>query len=99
MASHLSKLPINIKLAFITIILCGFVLGASSNNTAVAEAIVGDPVLGADDPILGSKHDFTGLNERAGVAAMTGVAARSIKQISKPCLMVESSLLMCFQLP
>jgi predicted CXXCH cytochrome family protein len=41
---------------------------------ATAAAIVGDPVLGADDPILGSKHDFTGLNARAGVAAMSGVA-------------------------
>jgi len=39
-----------------------------------AEAIVGDPVLGADDPILGSKHDFVGLNRRAGVVAMAGVA-------------------------
>ena len=41
---------------------------------ATAAAIVGDPVLGADDPILGSKHDFTGLNDRAGVVAMSGVA-------------------------
>ena len=40
----------------------------------MAAAIVGDPVLGADDPILGSKHDFTGLNARAGVVAMSGVA-------------------------
>lgn len=43
-------------------------------SVAGAEAIVGDPVLGADDPILGSKHDFTGLNARAGVVAMAGVA-------------------------
>lgn len=41
---------------------------------AYGEAIVGDPVLGADDPILGSKHDFVGLNKRAGVVAMAGVA-------------------------
>lgn len=41
---------------------------------AGAAAIVGDPVLGADDPILGTKHDFTGLNDRAGVVAMSGVA-------------------------
>ncbi|MDH5302000.1 MAG: cytochrome c3 family protein [Gammaproteobacteria bacterium] len=38
------------------------------------EAIIGDPVQGANDPILGTKHDFNGLNERAGVAAMPGVA-------------------------
>jgi predicted CXXCH cytochrome family protein len=43
-------------------------------SLASGEAIVGDPVLGADDPILGSKHDFTGLNRRAGVVAMAGVA-------------------------
>ena len=51
-----------------------FVLGLSYGALAFAEAIVGDPVLGADDPILGSKHDFTGLNDRAGVVAMPGVA-------------------------
>lgn len=44
-----------------------------------AEAIVGDPILGADDPILGSKHDFTGLNARAGVEAMSGVAFSDYK--------------------
>ena len=41
---------------------------------ATATPIIGDPVLGSDDPILGSKHDFTGLNARAGVVAMAGVA-------------------------
>ena len=50
------------------------VLSVVYGSYAIAEAIVGDPVLGADDPILGSKHDFTGLNERAGVVAMPGVA-------------------------
>ncbi len=40
----------------------------------IAEPIIGDPVLGANDPILGSKHDFAGLNARAGVVAMPGVA-------------------------
>lgn len=40
----------------------------------LAAPIVGDPILGMDDPILGSKHDFTGLNDRAGVVAMSGVA-------------------------
>jgi predicted CXXCH cytochrome family protein len=58
------------KYLIIALLLTGFAWG----TYAVAEAIVGDPVLGADDPILGSKHDFTGLNDRAGVAAMSGVA-------------------------
>ena len=49
-------------------------LGILQMDTVSAVAIVGDPVLGADDPILGSKHDFTGLNDRAGVVAMSGVA-------------------------
>ena len=53
-------------------VLC--VTGLAWATFAAAEAIVGDPVLGADDPILGSKHDFTGLNDRAGVVAMSGVA-------------------------
>jgi len=48
--------------------------GLMSHLDARAQAIVGDPVLGAGDPILGSKHDFTGLNARAGVVAMPGVA-------------------------
>lgn len=48
--------------------------GLFGGQSVFAEAIVGDPVLGADDPILGSKHDFTGLNSRAGVVAMAGVA-------------------------
>lgn len=50
------------------------VAGMSWMSPAFAVAIIGDPVLGADDPILGSKHDFTGLNNRAGVVAMPGVA-------------------------
>ena len=45
-----------------------------AGGPAWGAAIVGDPVLGANDPILGSKHDFTGLNDRAGVVAMPGVA-------------------------
>jgi len=48
--------------------------GLIGSQNALAVAIVGDPVLGASDPILGSKHDFTGLNKRAGVVAMPGVA-------------------------
>jgi len=49
-------------------------IGMEYGSNVHAVAIVGDPVLGADDPIIGSKHDFTGLNERAGVVAMAGVA-------------------------
>ena len=74
MTSHLKKNPLSISLALITLFLCGFIWGTLSISNAMAEAIVGDPVLGADDPILGSKHDFTGLNDRAGVTAMSGVA-------------------------
>ena len=47
------------------------------------DAIIGDPVLGANDPILGTKHDFTGLNKRAGVAAMPGVA---FSDYGNPCV-------------
>ena len=68
--SHLNNIQPGIKLVLITLVLCSL----SWASYAVAEAIVGDPVLGSDDPILGSKHDFTGLNERAGVIAMSGVA-------------------------
>ena len=64
----MGKLGITILLGAVT--LCGLI----SHPDARAQAIVGDPVLGAGDPILGSKHDFTGLNDRAGVAAMPGVA-------------------------
>jgi len=54
--------------------LAALLFGTCLSLHAGAEAIVGDPILGADDPILGSKHDFTGLNDRAGVVAMPGVA-------------------------
>lgn len=37
-------------------------------------AIIANPVIGMHDPIIGSKHDFVGLNKRAGVRAMGGVA-------------------------
>ena len=53
-------------------LLATVVLGLASYSSA--QPIIGDPVLGADDPILGSKHDFTGLNARAGVVAMSGMA-------------------------
>lgn len=50
---------------------------------ANGEAIIGDPVQGAHDPILGTKHDFTGLNKRAGVFAMPGVA---LSDYGNPCV-------------
>ena len=60
-------------------------------STAVGEAIVGDPVLGADDPILGTKHDFTGLNDRAGVVAMAGVATfRQKRRAPSPAILAAS---------
>lgn len=52
-------------------------------NMTHGEAIIGDPVQGANDPILGSKHDFTGLNKRAGVVAMPGVA---FSDYGNPCV-------------
>ncbi len=55
-----------------TALLCGFAITVGEYSSA--QPIIGDPILGADDPILGSKHDFTGLNARAGVVAMAGVA-------------------------
>ena len=57
-----------------SLLLALLLIGFISGSAAWAAAIIGDPVLGADDPILGSKHDFTGLNDRAGVVAMSGVA-------------------------
>jgi len=56
------------------ILLCTWLVLITYGSNSYAVAIVGDPVLGSDDPILGSKHDFTGLNDRAGVVAMPGVA-------------------------
>lgn len=55
-------------------VITGLLIGGIWASVTFAEAIIGDPVLGANDPILGSKHDFTGLNQRAGVTAMAGVA-------------------------
>ncbi|MDH4275199.1 MAG: cytochrome c3 family protein [Gammaproteobacteria bacterium] len=57
--------------------------GALGAWVAYGEAIIGDPVAGAHDPILGSKHDFTGLNARAGVVAMPGVA---FSDYGNPCV-------------
>lgn len=48
-----------------------------------SDTLIGDPVAGANDPILGSKHDFTGLNRRAGVFAMPGVA---FSDYGNPCV-------------
>jgi predicted CXXCH cytochrome family protein len=70
MSTHHNKTPNRIAVTLAAVPLV-FLIWCTS---AMAAAIVGDPVLGADDPILGSKHDFTGLNARAGVVAMSGVA-------------------------
>ncbi len=59
-------------------LLCGAWLQATHG-----EAIIGDPVQGANDPILGSKHDFSGLNRRAGVVAMPTVA---FSDYGNPCV-------------
>jgi len=48
-----------------------------------SETIIGDPVQGTNDTILGSKHDFTGLNDRAGVVAMPTVA---FSDYGNPCV-------------
>ena len=52
-------------------------------NMTHGEAIIGDPVQGANDLILGTKHDFSGLNKRAGVVAMPGVA---FSNYGNPCV-------------
>lgn len=48
-----------------------------------SETIIGDPSKSADDTIYGSKHDFTGLNKRAGVTAMPGLA---FSDYGNPCI-------------
>jgi len=74
MSRQIKKWRSKTKAGTIFLIFTLLVSGLSWATYTAAAAIVGDPVLGADDPILGSKHDFTGLNERAGVVAMAGVA-------------------------
>lgn len=76
---HLTK-----KTRRITLLGIGIV-GAIWCQLIPAVAIIGDPILGADDPILGSKHDFTGLNERAGVVAMSGMAFSDYKYACVYC--------------
>jgi predicted CXXCH cytochrome family protein len=71
MKKQLSRMKSSTKFFIFTLLSLGL---AWATYAVAADAIVGDPVLGADDPILGSKHDFTGLNDRAGVVAMSGVA-------------------------
>lgn len=70
MPAYIKKSPLAVRLTLLVILVSGLIWA----TYAAAAAIVGDPVLGADDPILGSKHDFNGLNKRAGVVAMPGVA-------------------------
>jgi len=71
MSARNNKPGVGGRFVFLSLLLAGF---AWATVVFAQAAIVGDPVLGADDPILGSKHDFTGLNDRAGVVAMAGVA-------------------------
>lgn len=52
-------------------------------NISQGEAIIGDPAQGTNDTILGSKHDFSGLNKRAGVVAMPTVA---FADYGNPCV-------------
>lgn len=65
--------------------LAAFVAGTvlAAPMPAGGRAIVADPVVGANDPLIGSKHDFTGLNRRAGVRAMGGV---SFSDYGNPCI-------------
>lgn len=53
------------------------------SSQGIGKAIVADPVVGANDPLVGSKHDFTGLNRRSGVRAMAGVA---FSDYGNPCV-------------
>ncbi len=64
--------PLGSRQVFFLSALLASVIGVTQAIAAVG--IVADPVIGLNDPIMGSKHDFTGLNERAGVDAMEGLA-------------------------
>ncbi|MDH5378928.1 MAG: hypothetical protein OEX00_11440, partial [Gammaproteobacteria bacterium] len=64
-------------------LLAGLVAAIASINITYSETIIGDPVMGTNDPILGSKHDFSGLNKRAGVVAMPSVA---FSDYGNPCI-------------
>ncbi len=68
------------RILFLAAIL-SLIIGITQAIAAVG--IVADPVIGLNDPIMGSKHDFTGLNERAGVVAMEGVA---YSDYGNPCV-------------
>ena len=59
------------------------VTAAGSLQAAEPLPIFADPIAGDADPIRGSKHDFTGLNHRAGVVAMGGVA---FSDYGNPCV-------------
>ena len=52
-------------------------------GSAVFAADEVDPNIIIPEKILGSKHDFTGLNRRAGVAAMSGLA---FSDYGTPCI-------------
>ncbi len=70
----------NYKIQIIVIVAGIFV---AISHAMSSTGIIADPVIGFDDPILGSKHDFTGLNQRAGVNAMSGVA---FSDYGNPCV-------------
>lgn len=72
------KKPLRIAIASALAIGC-----AAWINISQGEAIIGDPVQGVNDTILGSKHDFSGLNKRAGVVAMPTVA---LADYGNPCV-------------
>jgi len=71
------------KAFFIVTGITASLLGTMTAVSAPGTGIVADPVIGINDPIIGSKHDFTGLNQRAGVRAMAGVA---FSDYGNPCV-------------
>ena len=61
----------------------GLLLLGYPDGSVLSETIIGDPNKANDDSIFGSKHDFTGLNRRAGVSAMSGLA---FSDYGNPCI-------------
>lgn len=68
---------------YLATILCAGMVGNAAAAPIGPKAIVANPVVGVNDPLTGSKHDFTGLNKRAGVRAMGGVA---YTDYGNPCI-------------
>lgn len=69
-----------VQLAAVGALISGSVIAATPQ---FAKPILADPVVGLNDPLTSSKHDFTGLNRRAGVRAMSGVA---YSDYGNPCV-------------